>query len=227
MPSGRAVVRGEPVQPQVSGSLVGDKISSHGIDDIHYYITTSREKFEFRKAFDKFGASGEQTCEAVALPTHESADYHAHLGIGITKEEINIHLWYLEAEGNPHEHAAKDVLREVGAEHLMEWLGGFFKHDTCQVHIHAHYLFPAASRLSKFPLPLRTSLEGAAEINGISLRLPKEPEGVSRIRLTQGKDYWFVEVIADRRIAFNKFDVQSDVRALVSVIDLFMEKRLP
>ena len=107
----------------------------------------------------------------------------------------------------------------------MEWIGQFFKHETAQGHIHARFEYPLEARQSKFPLPLKTALKGEAEIDGISLKLPSKPEGVSKVRLTQGKTRWYVEVIADRRITFKGFSPYGDVQAILSVIDTLMEEK--
>lgn len=224
--SGDRTVVGEALPRQQSAAHKAvDRLASYGLDELHYYITTSRDKFDVKKVFEKLGAKGQQTCHATVLPKDRSTDYHVHVSIGIAKEEINIHLVYFEEEGNPHEHTSGDGGDEVGAEDFMEWLGRFFKHETCQTHIHAHYVYLLASRQCKFPLPLKTSLGGDAEIDGISVRLPREPENVSKVRVTQGKELWFVEMIADRRIAFKKFALYGDVRALASVLDSLMEER--
>ncbi len=210
-------------RPQGAGNRAVEKLSLYGLDEAHYYITTSREKFDVRKVFEQLGEEGQHKCEAVILPRDRVTDYHVHVHIGTEKEGVNIHAAYLEQGWNPHRH--KGGGGEVGAEDFMEWLGRFFKHETCQAHMHVHYVYPLASRQSKFPLPLKTSIEGGAEIDGISLRLPKEPENVSKVRLTQGKAMWFVEVIANRRLTFKRFAVYNDVRVLASVVDSLMEER--
>src|SRR6267154_5702134 len=206
MPEDGSAVR-DKSQRTTDVDRVSDPISRYDLDEAHYYIRTSREKFDLRKVFELLGKKGEwrQTWDAVILPRSRSADYHLHVHVGVEKDEVNIHAGYLQEELNPHNHETSDGGDKVGAEDFMEWLGQFFRHETCNAHMHLHYVYPLASRQSKFPLPLKTSIEGDPEINGISLRLPKEPENVSKVILQQGKSKWFVEAIADRRIRFKGF----------------------
>ncbi len=202
-----------------------EKLSIYGFDEAHYYITTSREKFDVQKVFDLLGEKGKRECDALILQRNRETDYHVRVRIGVEKNEVHIHAMYLQEELNPHKQKSSDGGNEVGAEDFMEWLGKFFKHETSHIHLHLHYVYALASRQCKFPLPLKTTIEGDAEINGISLRLPKEPEGVSKVILQQGKSMWFIEVIANRRVRFKGFTLHNDVRAVASVVESLMEER--
>ena len=222
MPSDRTVVNEKEHR---KGAGAAENLSAYGFDEAHYYITTSREKFDIDKVVEKLGQRGPR-CEATILAKERSADYHIHFFLGADKRGIKMQIAYFQAELNPHEHWKDDGKNEVSAENFMEWLGRFFKYETSHAHLHVHYVFPAASRQSKvLPLPLKTSLEGDVEIDGVSVNLPRQPEGVTKIRLTLGEECWWVETVADRRLTFKKFALLNDVRALASVIDLVLQQR--
>jgi hypothetical protein len=226
MPGDRSVVNEEHRRPE-SPHAAEQRLSAYDIDEIHYYLTTTLEKFAFEKVIETFGHRGESRCEATIFAANPSTDYHVHFVAGKPKNEINLHIAYFQNDLNHHEHKADDVNREVRAEDLMPWLGRFFKYDTCQAHVHMHYIFPAASRQSKlFTLPLKTTVEGDdVEIDGVSLNFPKQPGGVAKIRLTLGEEAWYVEAVANKKLAFNRFSLLNEVRTLLSVIDSVLEVR--
>lgn len=198
-----------------------DKLSSYGLDEIGYWIYTSREKFDVQKFRAALGAKDQNYYDCTITPRDSSIDYSVHVAMFAEEEEVTVQLVFSSKEASS---KAKGKQAGPYAEEFGEWLGQFFKYDTTQGHMHGHFSYPLASRQSKFPLPLKTSIEDA-EIDGVSLRLPTKPEGVIRVRVTQGKQSWYVEVIADRRITFKGFTPHSDVRALASVINTLLEER--
>jgi hypothetical protein len=206
-----------------SGSLQPkDKLSSYGLDEIDYWLYTSREKFDVSKFCSAVGVKDEDYYDCTITSRDPASDYSMHVMMFADEEqEVTIQLSYSRREA-----ARKTRGKQVGpyVEEFGEWLGQFFKYETTQGHMHGHFSYPLASRQSKFLLPLKTNIEDA-EIDGVSLNLPTKPEGVIRVRLTQGKRNWLVEVIADRRISFKDFTPHADVRALASVINTLLEER--
>ncbi len=201
-----------------------DKLSSYGLDEIRYWIYTSREKFDVAKFRAAVGAKDEDNYSCVITPHDPAIGYEARMALWVEEPEITVQLIY--STGAPSK--GKRKVKQPGpyAEEFGEWLGQFFKYETTQSHMHGHFSYPLATRASKFPLPLKTNIEDA-EIDGVSLRLPSEPEGVSRVRLTQGDKEWYVEAVADRRITFKGFIPHVDVRVLASVINTLLEERKP
>lgn len=200
-----------------------EELSGTGFDEMQYWFVVSRDKFDLEKFRGQLGPTSrnQDSYSILVAPTDpKTADYHIHAGWRIEEKEISFWVQYIHG---PKRHEKDE--REPYAEQFMEWLGRFFKNETAQAHIHADFEFPLETRQSKFPLPLKTALEGGAEIDGISLRLPVLPSGVSRIRLTQGKTNWFVEVIADRRVKFKEFTPYADVHAFLSVIRTLIEEK--
>lgn len=186
-----------------------------GLESLEYWILVAKEKFETEK-FSK--AMGKTPLMVASSKEADGGEYFATLNWHVDEDEdVDINLEYVAGKTAAHHD------REPFAEQIMAWLGTFFKYETAQGHIHARFSYPAESKRSKFPLPLKTALDGAPEINGISLRLPTPSKGVVGVRLLRGPKDWSVEVIANRRIQFSEYSVYSDVETLLSVIDTFME----
>lgn len=197
-----------------------DKLSSYGLDEIRYWIYVSHEKFDVSKFRTAVGAEKETYSTAVFASADTTVDYTLRIAIWDEKPEITIQLRYSTTLSDRNRKKIQQTgpqLEEFGA-----WFGQFFKYESTQAHMHGHFSYPLASRASKFPLPLKMNIE-QAEIDGVSLQLPREPEGVGHIRLTQGDEEWYVEVVADRRMAFKGFTPHSDVKALASVLNTFLE----
>ena len=219
MPDDRTVVNAKS-KPEGS---TPETVLVYGIDEMHYYITTSLEKFGLAKATERFGQKGKPNCYAVLFPADPLADYHVHFHAVADKNEVNLHVSYFQNDMNEHDHAADEISKEVAAENFMQWLGQFFKYSTCQAHMHLHYIFPASSRVSTlFPLPMKTA---DVEIDGLAVSLPKCPGEVSKVRFSLTETAWFVEAIANKKLTVAKFSLLSDARTVLSVIDTVLEPR--
>jgi hypothetical protein len=198
-----------------------DKLSSYGLDEIRYWIYVSHEKFDVSKFRAALGAGSETYCNAFFASADATVDYTLRVAIWDEKPEVTIQLRYSTASSDGNRKKAQRTAPRL--EEFGTWFGQFFKYESTQAHMHGHFSYPLASRTSKFPLPLKMNIEDA-EIDGVSLQLPSEREGVGHIRLTQGNEEWYVEVVADRRMAFKDFTPHSDVKALASVLDTFLER---
>jgi hypothetical protein len=200
---------------------VPDKLSLYGLDEIRYWLNATHEKFDVVKFRAALGESEEKYCSAVFAGNDPSLEYGLRIAVW-DEEEVTIQLTYWTIQSGKKKRTV--ALTEPSIEEFGTWLGQFFKHETTHTHMHGHFSYPLASRASKFPLPLKTSIEDA-QIDGFSLMLPSEPEGVGRVRITQGDEEWYVEVVADRRMSFRGFTPHLDVKALASVVNAFLEKR--
>lgn len=199
------------------------KLTGSSFHDIQYWIRVSADKFDiekFRSALGPKARHRDYFSVPIAPTDPESGDYHVLADWEIRKDEIRFRIEYLPG---PKKHEEDE--HEPYAEGFIEWLGGFFKHENAQAHFHARFEYQLEAKQSKFPLPLKTALEGAPEIEGISLRLPAKPNGIFRVRLVQGKTVWYVEVVADRRITFKGFTPYPDIQACESVISTLMEDK--
>ena len=199
-----------------------DELSSYGLDEIKYWIFTSREKFNAAKFRTALGAKDDKHCECILTSHDPKTTYGLQIAMWDEDREITISLVYSSVVSEKAKRQARHS--EPYLEDFGDWLGRFFKYESTQGHMHGHFSYPLASRASKFPLPLKTSIEDA-EIDGVSLKLPTTPQGVVRVRLTQGDEEWFVEVVADRKMVFRGFTPHSDVRALASVVNTLLEER--
>jgi len=206
-------------------------LASLGLDDVSYLIVVSKEKFELAK----FKRAVRPLSEfPVELPSSPDAGWHTIYPEHPESLDVYINFsWYTEeSEITLMAQYSSDGKRsgknksDPHAEKFMQWLGKFFKYESAEAHSHAHFQYLLESKQSKFPLPLKTHLgDGDAEIDGIALRLPSKPQGVSRVRLSQGKKCWFVEMICDRKLIFNDFDPYKDAQAYMPVLDSVMEDR--
>lgn len=202
-----------------TGSLrFANILAGTGFDDMQYWIWIAKEKFHSGKFSEAIGSSSSLT----ASPEDpQRGEFHVKASWGLDEDnEMGFAIGYSAGPG-------KRRKNEHGpyAEQFMEWLGQFFKYESAEAHIHASFNYPIASRTSKFPLPLKMPIEGKAEIDGISVKLPSAPHGVSSIRLLRGSRDWSVEIIANRRIVFREHSVYHDVQEFVSVIDILLEEK--
>ncbi len=196
-----------------------------GLDEAHYWIYSSIEKVDFDKLVEAVGCKGDPECHVVMSPDDASLDYHVHLSAHVVKDEVRIHVVFYQDDINPHKHV-DDVLEQVPAEGVFQWLGGFFKYESCQAHAHMHFIFPAAARASTvFPLPLRLPKMEGAEVDGFSINFPKRPQSVSKARLSLTEEAWYVETILDKKLVFKKASLFDDLRTSLSVIDSVLEVR--
>ncbi|MHB1935388.1 MAG: hypothetical protein ACYCOR_02245 [Acidobacteriaceae bacterium] len=202
-----------------------NSLAALGLEDVYYWICVSLEKFSLDKFLGTF--SREVKAEAaggvmVSPKDPDVGEYHIRFNWYVEEKEINLRISFMTGT---REHDKDE--REPYAEEFMQWLGQFFKYESAQSHSHAHFEYPVESKQSKFPLPLKTNLAGDAEIDGISLSLPSRPDGVSKVRMSQGKKVWYVDMVADRKIVFNEFNLQREIEVRTSVLDTLMEERKP
>ncbi len=208
----------------MANPLPTETLSSLGLDEIRYWIRVSYEKFDLKKFRTEASNEGKGMDYCVEVwPKYSTSDFCIHFSWTEEPEnkEMNMRVVYMLNE----KRKLEEDEGSLAAEEFMEWLGKFFKYETSESHIHAYFEFPLASRVSKFPLPLTTAIEGGAEIDGISLRLPTRADGVNKVRLTLGKNNWHIEAIANRRITFKAFSVFNDVKTIWSIVGTLMEEK--
>jgi hypothetical protein len=191
-----------------------------GFDEMFLWIYVAKDKFHVEKFNHDFGKTRSWT-NAICLSTSNPLrpDYYVAATWQVEENEIDFRIDYKTTP--PDEFTG----HEVQSGEFMCMLGKYFKFESASCHIHARFEYPLTERQSAFPLPLKTTLNFEAEIDGISLKLPPKPQGVSRVRLTQGKTMWFVEAIGDRRANFQNFSPYTEVNAFATVIDKVLEER--
>lgn len=197
-------------------------LQSLGFDDAFYMISVSLEKFDLERFVRAIGGKEDYAKIgglSFASEHPETGQYHVRLAWYVADEEIRLRVEYIN---DKREHA--DDERPPYAEGFMMWLGSFFKYSTAQVHTHAHLEFPVRSKSSRFPLPLKTAMVGDPEIDGISLKLPSKPEGISRVRIDMGSKFWRLQIVADKRIAFDKFNINEDIASYSETLKTLMEE---
>jgi hypothetical protein len=200
--------------------------------ELHYTIVVDNDKFDLPKMRQWYrenfphgiertkGWEGEYYAVTVAPRAGELGSYSADFSWRLERDNIVIHLGYLP---KPKKHESDE--REPFAEQLMQWLGQFFKYESAHAHVHGRFEYALDQRQSKLPLPLTVGGDIEAEIYGLSLRLPSQPNGVSVMRLTRGKEAWYVEVTGNIRINFTAHDLTTDIATLQTVIDKVLEEK--
>jgi hypothetical protein len=199
-----------------------------GFSNAYYLIDVMPDKFNAQKFRQAVSATGHDSDASLWFFPSRSGSHLAILSF--VEDETGEFNFRIEYEVVNAHASAFNTPAEPTAETLIEWFGQFFKYDTAHAHLHAHFRFAVDKRRSVYPLPVRTNFgdaDEAYEIFGITVRMPSRPKGVTTVRLTQGKADWFVEVIADRRIAFRTFSPDGDLTSISHVIDKFFLETKP
>ncbi|HKW66526.1 MAG TPA: hypothetical protein VJP04_04510 [Terriglobales bacterium] len=142
----------------------------------------------------------------------DKADYHVHFTWRFPdeKEQINLEIEYVRGPQKPREDEV-----EPFAEDVMQWVGRFFKFGDANARVLADFEFKGGAAHPWFPLPLKTkivALKSDAEIDGIAVLLPSQPQGIGRIYLSEIKDSVFLEIQAESRVDFAKFSLNSELQ---------------
>lgn len=205
----------------VSGSLSAAKFAD-GFRDMYYLISSTKDEFDVSKFRAYFGDEPhilEGSCVIVAPKDEKTGAYFIHFQWQkLTGAKLNFRVEYWKGS-RAHEHEE----REPFAEDFMAWLAQFFKSPAVESHLHARFRYRLSSRNSAFPLPRATTLPDGAELYGIVLRLTANRDGVTTVRLTQGKTDWLVEAVANHMLEFNGFEPFRDVDLLAATVSKFLE----
>ncbi|HUP59277.1 MAG TPA: hypothetical protein VNA69_02530 [Thermoanaerobaculia bacterium] len=111
------------------------------------------------------------------------------------------------------------------AEDFIRWLGQFFRHPSVRTHLHARFRFPIDARDTTFPLILTTGLPNGAQLNGVSIKLADDPEGVLTVQMLRGQSEWYADVASERNMTFSEFSPYVDIDASVAVLRDFLAER--
>jgi len=189
---------------------------------MYYLISSTKDEFDVSKFRAYFGDEPhilEGSCVIVAPKDEKTGAYFIHFQWQkLTGAKLNFRVEYWKGS-RAHEHEE----REPFAEDFMAWLAQFFKSPAVESHLHARFRYRLSSRNSAFPLPRATTLPDGAELYGIVLRLTANRDGVTTVRLTQGKTDWLVEAVANHMLEFNGFEPFRDVDLLAATVSKFLE----
>lgn len=196
--------------------------------ELSYRFKFKTSEFDFGKFHDAIGKSVEIEGwnETVLDPFPEAEDkYHAHVRWKESENDdefvrlrIDYHMWDADIE-----------LTSVRpyAEEFFEWLAPFYSGDAAEAHIHAEFSFPSETWQSKIvPLPLKVPYAGkSAVIDGVSIDLPGEPEGVRSVWIHKHRKSLELQLYADKRFGLVGFHPQNDIDSLRVVIKSLVEER--
>ena len=197
-------------------------------DSISYRFKVSLDKFKIDelRAAVHVDENIKRSFHVINTRDSGTADYHAHFEWRIREkqQEITIEITYIASPVK-----SKPGEDEPFSENVMQWAGGFFRHEDANARIHSDFNFEAEeATLSWFPLPWRTkiaSLGSEAMLDGIAVALPSQPDGVSRFFLSQVKDSVFVGIESERRVKFADFSLERELRKEKAFADILIEVR--
>jgi hypothetical protein len=182
----------------------------------------------FTEALDGIESDGVNSTILVSRNPKQD-DYHIHVFWGPddddpsrTKLTVDYHAWppEVDVDGNG---------PQVSADNFFDWLSQYFSGTGVNAHIHAEFEYPADKWQSRLMLlPIRVPFEERnAVIDGFSVSLPSEPQGVNQAWVIWNKKRFALQVFADRQVHFKSFTPHADIDALRAVVKkLIGEKEL-
>lgn len=205
----------------------GKLFARFGCTNIEYKFGVSLEKFdldEFKN--DVLRLTGESAGDGPVgdgTPTRNpmGADYHIHFNLRWNAKKFDASVEFV-----PGTSAAEPGYKGPFTEDFMGWLGQFFKNESASADVSAAFSYSIINSDLALPLPIQIMLGGnELEIFGMSMRIPRKPEGVYGAFFTLGGDEVFLGMDSERSVNFQGFSLAKDLEALSSVARLFTRGR--
>lgn len=185
--------------------------------ELSYRLFISAAEFDvvrFAKFFDKTIDGW----EGVVLGHGQGASrqFHAHVYWRQERKkpenvqlQVDFHRWKAEE---------KIRVAVPTADDFFTWAGQFISTPVANIHVHAEFALSTDTwQIKIMPLPLKIPYGGAsAVVEGISIEIPTEPEGVDHCWVEIRKKRITVQLFAFRRIEFDSFEIGSDIEAFSS-----------
>lgn len=213
--------------PPASAGPSSPRFSDLHCDMVDYEFRAAEEKFDLEGFSKPFREQGRTLESGVAFAATFSAknpqleDYHVHLQWYRAGNEIKLTLGYYGTVAKVDEKNEEEPF----AEHVMAWLGGFFKAETSVAQIHAAFSCPAAKwRFSLFPLPITLGEDTDLAIDGVSLNLRGKPFGVSQAWFLSQEEESRVMLYGQREVQFKTFDIHEEISGLSTCVKLFVRE---
>ena len=196
-------------------------LASKNCTELSYRITMPAGKFNVERFAEEIGGieSGGLHSTILASRNPEQDDYHIHVfwepdddDPSRTKLLVDYHTWPPEVVDNE--------THPVSADNFFDWLSQYFNGTSVNAHIHAEFDYPAEKWQSRLMLlPIRVPFdEKTAVIDGFSVSLPSEPQGVNQVWIAWDKRSLTLQVFANRAVHFKAFTPHDDVDAFRTVI---------
>jgi hypothetical protein len=203
------------------------KVAPAQFEEMLYWLSSTRSEFDLVRFRSHLPASVRELDDSgVSLSSKDESPHGFHVVFTwkVTTEavlfSVEYHIGELDFSGAP--------IGDEGApyaEDFMVWLGQFFSADRVKSHVHARFEYPLGERESTFSFTLSSPLPGQAEVNGISLKLPANPQGASSVRMTRGETRWYTEVVSEREISFKDFSPNADAALSLITLGIFLGDR--
>jgi len=206
-------------------SAQGHRIfAGSGCRFIEYQITAKESDVDLDGFFaaTKDESRGAKKHAVTCAPKNESSDYHLHVNWYVFDSDFRLAVEFCKG---PIPHAADE--HEPYAEQFIQWVDRFFAVKVHTAEVEADFRYPLSKRRCRFPLPIKANIgPGGSEatVDGISFATPANPEGVSKVYLTQGSQSTTIHLRARRPLDFTTFDPQTEVAALDQVASAVLQE---
>jgi hypothetical protein len=198
--------------------------------ELSYRLETTTADFDaarFAAALPEISESAGWNAAFFGPNPKASNAFHAHVywrpsrgETGGTRLQVDFHRWKPESK-------AKEG--ELFADGFYRWVGQFFTIPAVNMHIHAEFHLPLdAWQPTVVPLPMKIPFGGKqASVNGVYVKLPSQPEDVEAAAwVVMTKKIIDVQLHVDKKLEFETFNLDGDIKALASVAaSLVQEKR--
>jgi hypothetical protein len=195
---------------------------------LSYRITVESSKFEVQRFAEAIGNStklSEWDSVILAARDPQSTGYHLH--VYWRRHRDDPEKTQLQVDYYTGSEEADDKRPAPSAEAFFEWVGGFFREKTVTAHIHGEFEYPIERWQSKImALPLKVPYgDKGALIDGLSIALLSEPEGIKDLWIHLGRKLLAVQLFADRQLTFANFTPYVDISALALVLKTLVEEK--
>jgi hypothetical protein len=194
--------------------------------DLSYRFIIPAVEFSVDRFTEALGNPSESDGWTAALLGSASSDpdhFHAHVFWQPDKSDPS----KLKLQVEYHRALPEDevTIRTPVAEDFFSWAGQFFTVPSLNFHLHAEFSYPSElCQVKIIPLPMKIPYAGKlASVNGISISMPTEPEGVTSVWIELTKKRLTLQLFADRKMELSTAKVETDVENLGSVVESLVE----
>lgn len=208
-------------------SDMNDSLKTRGCSELSYRITVPSTTFDIKGFAESIGTSTNSNGWRAIRRAASNSDYHIHAywkrdseDESKTRFQVDVHAWAPKW---------KDDGALPSANDFFQWAGKFFSVEKLTAHIHAAFEFSEQQWQSKIMvLPIEVPYGGkTAAIQGLSIRLHSEPEGIRDVWIEQKKKSLDLQFFGDRLLEFKTFTPYGDVEAILSVARTLIEEKKP
>jgi len=186
---------------------------------VRYKFDLPLSSFNTRRFSDLTGISPGSPWAATLTSRNPAIGYHVHFN-GIIEDKrvkMNVEYWDKGKKAKPNE-------PEPFAESVMQWIGSLVAEPVVRTPTDVQFQKPTSYWRSRFNLPFKVTMGGQeVSIEGIALRLPRNPYRALNAFMATTDDKLFVSLFAMRQIEFKSFSIEAEVASFNEAIKIFSE----